>query len=275
MPTLHIDDAIEHLVEYLREEITKPPPTLPIADNKYGCDLWLPVVVGNFWHSRDPTFPRETTRQPQDPAYFRPFYDAAWELCRIGVLRPGQNAPMGSRMAQTDFQGDGFSFTEFGRSWVQTAAQHPPSDPSRFSEVLQPFIGRFGEGFAQRAAEASRCYRTTNYLACCVMAGAAAESILLAVAITKAVGDEGRVLAQYRGAHGRKKITDLITGGLRQGLAEQFVMAGGILSFWRDEAAHGTRTTITEGEAQASLTQLLRFAQLTADNWDVLTHSTG
>jgi len=151
------------------------------------------------------------------------------------------------------FQGDGFSLTEFGRGWVQIAAEHPPSDPSRFSEVLQPFIGRFGEGFAQLSAEAARCYRTTNYLACCVMAGAAAESILLAVAISKMPGDEGRVLAQYRSAQGRKRITDLITGELRQGLAEQFVTACGILSFWRDEAAHGTRTTKTEGEAQASL----------------------
>jgi hypothetical protein len=103
------------------------------------------------------------------------------------------------------------------------------------------------------------------------MAGTAAESILLAVAIAKMGGDEARVLAQYRGAQGRKRITDLITRGLRQGLADQFLMTSGILNFWRDEAAHGTRTTITEGEAQASLAQLLRFAQLTADNWDTLT----
>jgi hypothetical protein len=275
MPTLHIDDAIEHLVGYLREEITKPPERTPliVAEHRSGYDLWLPIAVANFWRARGhPTFTADP-RQRQDAACYRPFYDAAWELCRIGVLRPGQNAPMGSRMSQIEFQGDGFSLTEFGRGWAQTAAQHPPSDPSRFSEVLQPFIGRFGEGFAQRAAEAARCYRTTNYLACCVMAGAAAESILLAVAISKMAGDEGRVLAQYRGAQGRKKITDLIRGGLRQGLAEQFVTASGILSFWRDEAAHGTRTTITEGEAQASLAQLLRFAQLTADYWDTLTHA--
>jgi hypothetical protein len=274
MPTLHIDDAIEHLVGHLRDGITEPTPA-PVITDKRGCDLWLPIVVAKFWQSRGhPTFtayPRE--QQDADIGYFRPFYDAAWELCRIGVLRPGQTAPMGNTSTGTEFQGDGFSLTEFGRGWVQTAAQHPSSDPSRFSEVLRPFIGRFGEGFAQRAAEASRCYRTTNYLACCVMAGAAAESILLAVAIAKMAGDEGKVLTQYRGAQGRKRITDLITGGLRQGLAEQFGTARGILSFWRDEAAHGTRTTITAIEAQFSLAQLLRFAQLTADNWDTLTHS--
>jgi hypothetical protein len=269
MPTLHIDDALEHIVGYLRDEITKPPPRTPISDNKYGCDLWLPIVVRNFWHPRDPSFNREIRQQQE--THYRPFYNAAWELCRIGVLRPGQSAPMSNRMAGTEFQGDGFSLTEFGRGWVQTAAQHPPSDPSRFNEVLQPFIGRFGEVFAKRAAEASRCYRTTNYLACCVMAGSAVESILLATAIAKKAENEGQVLAQYRGAQGRKRITDFITRGLRQGLADQFLMTSGILNFWRDEAAHGTRTTITEGEAQASLAQLLRFAQLTVDNWDTLT----
>ena len=182
MPTLHIDDAIEHLVGYLRDEITKPPPraSLIAVENKWHCDLWLPIAVANFWQPRGHPTSTAEPRQQQETAYYQSFYDAAWELCRIGVLRPGQNAPMGNRWAGTEFQGDGFSLTEFGRGWVQTAAQHSPSDPSRFSEVLQPFIGRFGEGFAQRAAEASRCYRTTNYLACCVMAGAAAESILLA-----------------------------------------------------------------------------------------------
>ena len=81
------------------------------------------------------------------------------------------------------------------------------------------------------------------------------------------------MLTEYRGAHGRKKITDRITGALRHGLAERFVTASSILNFWRDEAAHGTRTTITAVEAQFSLAQLLQFAQLTADSWDTLTHS--
>ena len=106
------------------------------------------------------------------------------------------------------------------------------------------------------------------------MAGAAAESILLAVAIEKMAGNEGKVLNEYRVGHGRKKITDRITaGGLQQGLRERFVTASSILNFWRDEAAHGTRTTITAVQAQFSLAQLLQFAQLTTDNWDTLTHS--
>jgi hypothetical protein len=272
MPTLHIDDAREHLVEYLRDVIAPPPPrtTIIAGGTKYGHDLWLPSVVLSFWQSRGHP---NVTADPHVAAYYHPFYDAAWELCRIGVLRPGQSAPMGdmSMGRGSEYRGDGFSLTEFGRGWVQTAAQHPPGDPSRFSEVVQPFIGHFGEGFAQRAVEASHCYQTTNYLACCVMAGAAAESILLAVATAKMAGNEGKALNEYRVAHGRKKITDQITGGLQQGLRERFVTASSILNFWRDEAAHGTRTTITAVEAQFSLAQLLQFAQLTTDNWDTLT----
>jgi hypothetical protein len=223
MPTLHIDDAREHLVEYLHDVIAPPPPrtTIIAEGTKYGHDLWLPSVIPSFWQSRGHPSVIADSRQRHVAAYYRPFYDAAWELCRIGVLRPGQTAPMGNMSFATgsEYRGDGFSLTEFGRGWVQTAAQHPPSDPSRFSDVLQPFISRFGEGFAQRAAEASRCYQTTNYLACCVMAGAAAESILLAVAIAKMAGNEGKVLNEYRIAQGRKKITDRTTGGLLQGCA--------------------------------------------------------
>jgi hypothetical protein len=265
MPTLHIDDAIEHLITYLLAEITKPPPRWGSFDTKYECDLWIPEFVRNFWHSRDQSLVIEQSIQHKP--YYMPFYDAAWELCRIGILRPGQSAPMGG---SGNSQGDGFSLTEFGRGWVKLAGQHPPSDPSRFADVIQPFIDRFGEGFAQRATEGARCHRTTNYLACCVMSGAAAESILLAVAIAK-VGDEGKVLTEYRGAHGRSKITQRITGSLRQGLAEQFVTASAIIGYWRDEAAHGTRSAITELEAQASLNQLLHFAQLASDNWSALT----
>jgi hypothetical protein len=76
MPTLHIDDATEHLVGYLRDEITKPPPRMPMAESKYGCDLWLPIVVRNFWHDRDPAFGWRVLSGPENP-------DAAKLPCRV------------------------------------------------------------------------------------------------------------------------------------------------------------------------------------------------
>jgi hypothetical protein len=168
------------------------------------------------------------------------------------------------------FSGDGFSITKFGREWLKDATQRPVRDPSRLAGVLQAFAPRFGSGYVQRATEAVATYRTSNYLASCVMSGAAAESILLAVAIEK-VKDEAKVLAQYKTSGGCGRVTGLITSNVAAGLASQFTTALQVLHYWRDDAGHGTMTTISEIETHASLMQLLRLAQLATDNWTALT----
>jgi hypothetical protein len=110
-----------------------------------------------------------------------------------------------------------------------------------------------------------------NYLAACVLAGAAAESILLAVAIAKSGGDEAKVLAQYKTGSGRSRVLSAVVGNVTPGIASQFQNASQVLHHWRDEAAHGTASTITEVEAHTSLSQLLRLAQFTSDHWGKLT----
>src|SRR5258708_8524351 len=92
------------------------------------------------------------------------------------------------------------------------------------------------------------------------MAGAAAESILVALAIAK-VKSEQKVLAEYKSSGGRGRVTKLITSGLSAGIATQFVSAFQVLHYWRDDAGHGNITTITEGEAHASLPQLFSLPQ--------------
>jgi len=128
---------------------------------------------------------------------FSIFYDALWELARIGVLRPGRVAPRNQETAN-DF-GDHWTITKVGFEWLATASQRPFLDMSRMSEVLTGFTPRFGPGYGQRAMEAVRTYRTTNYLSSCTMAGAAAGSILLAAAIAKN-GNEGKILKMYEAA---------------------------------------------------------------------------
>jgi hypothetical protein len=44
-----------------------------------------------------------------------------------------------------------------------------------------------------------------------------------------------------------------------------------LLSYWRDEAVHGTASQISETEAFTSLILLLRFAQYATDHWSELT----
>lgn len=72
------------------------------------------------------------------------------------------------------------------------------------TELFRGFASNLGAGFVQRASEAGQCHNFGAYLACCAMCGAAAESILLSVAVAK-MRDEGAVLSLYRATGGRRK----------------------------------------------------------------------
>jgi len=260
--TLHRDDAARFLQTVLREE--------PDIVKKERNDVWVPKVVAAYL--------RKTTGEPiaeDDPSLFEfypAFHDAAWDLARQGVLRPSAIYPDGVILPMGVQRGAGYCLTEAGRARLAELADQPwvPVDPSRYSEALKRFSGNLGPGFEQRSYEAARSYDAGNYLACCAMCGAAAESILLAIAIAKS-RDEGATLATYRTANGRRKVVESVVGQARQTIAEPFRSATGLLSFWRDEAAHGLASTISEIEAHEALARLLRFAQYATDNWDELT----
>jgi hypothetical protein len=231
-----------------------------------GCDMYLPAFVPAVAiRFGDRAF--EYGGDNQDVVrFYLPFQDAAAELCRIGVLRLGERTPTGS-YAQP---GSGYSLTTFGRSWVASKPESAPRDPARLFAVMQPFARRFGSGFLQRTAEAVGCYRTGHYLATCVMCGAAAESILLAIANAK-VKDEELVLKDYRSATGRKRVTDKIAGTLKASLRDQLETFVRLLGYWRDDAGHGRDSSISEAQGNMALLQLLRFAQFADSEWDALT----
>jgi hypothetical protein len=207
----------------------------------------------------------------EDREAWRPLYDAAWELCRIGVLRPGEIAPRG--MSAVARLGDYYSITEFGREWLKRAADQPFLHQSHLNDVLQRYGGQFGDGYRQRAVEAVRSYQTCNYLAACVMSGAAAESILLALAIAKSGGNETQVLGAYLSKGGRDKVMKLLLGGTADAVAIPVRAALDVMKYWRDDAAHGRKTEISESHAYLSLTQLMRLAQIGSDHWDKLTRN--
>ena len=261
---MHFDDAFEVLIKYLAAvpesgKITR-------TGQGHAGDLWIPHVVQGYWQSR----PEPVTAEHMEDHHFAPFYDAAWELCRIGVLRPGEFAPRGWATDAGLFSGDTFSITKFGRAWLEDVSQRPIADPGRLSQALQTLAERFGGGYAQRATEAVRTYRTGNYLAACVMSGAAAESILLALAIAK-IGDEAKVLMEYNTTGGRRRITKRIGVGVAPALATQLDAALQPLGHRYDSAGHAIMTTVSEIEAHIGLTDLLRLAQLVHDHWAELT----
>lgn len=271
MTELHVDDALNFLISELAALPEVKPGMMPGHGRRpYGSDIWISQIVEKFWLTQGIRIRDLPGTQNEEPA--KPFYDAAWELCRRGVLRPGQVAPLG--MASSGyFAGDGYALTKWGEQWVKKTAVERgqvPVDPGRLGEILLDYKKSFGDGYAQRSLEAISDYRAGNYLSTCVMAGAAAESILLATAIAK-TKDEGKVLAEYRTASGRTRVIKNITGNAPKPIAERFSDALGILNYWRDDAGHGMASTISEIEAHEALSRLLRLAQFTSDHWAVLT----
>jgi hypothetical protein len=199
------------------------------------------------------------------------FYAAAWELCRHGILRPGVKAANQQVTSQRS-GGEGYSVTPMGRAWLDQAPKESfiPVGPGRYEQMLAPFSDRFGPGFQERGEQAIQCYRAGAFLACCVMAGATAESIILAAAIAKE-GDEAPVLRMYMGTQGRGRIENFLVGKANEYIKREFDGFMVLLKYWRDEAAHGTASRISDNEAYTALALLLRFAHFVNDRWPELT----
>jgi hypothetical protein len=260
---MHVEDAAAFIVDC----IARPRPS---DYPSYGYEVYLPNLIAFYQKEIEHQTDHESLLRngPRAQELSPLFYEAAWELCRRGILRPGVQRLGG----QSDGGGgDGYSVTALGKTWISQEAPAPVLiDPARLSELFAVLSKRLGSGFLQRATEAARCHAFGCYLASCAMCGAAAESILLAIATAKS-GEEDAVLKLYRAPSGRHKVIEQIAKGLPPSIAGPFRSATGLLSFWRDEAAHGTASEISEIEAHEAVARLIRFSQFTNDRWTELT----
>ena len=102
------------------------------------------------------------------------------------------------------------------------------------------------------------------------MCGAAAELILLSLAITKN-GDEETIIQDYLSKGGRGRIENIIVGQKPKPIQDEFRANLNLLKYWRDVASHGRIAGIEENEAFTSLAILLRLARFVFDRWDDLT----
>jgi hypothetical protein len=194
------------------------------------------------------------------------FYEAAWELCRRGIVRPGVTAIDAQAVPE-----GGYSLTVAGRTALHNLDPTTIliSQPGALAKTLESYGDRFGDGFRQRALEAIKCRNAEAWLACCAMAGAAAESVLLSLAIAK-TGDEAQVLRSYSQATGRSRILNLIVGKATAFRRDMLTTFSGIISLWRNEAAHGQASAIGTANADESLRQLLHMCQWVEHEWENL-----
>ena len=264
---MHVDDALAFILDFARNLRANE----YVTYSTYGYELYMPIVIAAYIkeveRSSDQISNLMGSRRADDLSPF--FYEAAWTLCRQGVLRPGIKGMRGQATAD-GASGNGYSLTSQGRVWMAAGPDAAPVfEAGRMGELFGNLAKRLGPGFLQRANEAARCHAQGMYLACCAMCGAAAELILLAVAAAK-IGEEP-TLAVYRTSKGRHRIIDRIVGQSGPVIANPFRSATELLAYWRDDAAHGRASTISEIEAHVAVSRLLRFAQFTIDNWAELT----
>lgn len=231
----------------------------------FGYDLYpasVARVAGERLHQHDHHRQEQAIRD-QSPI----FYEAAWELCRRGIVRPGIR-----HTGEQAVDEGGYSLTVTGAATLDQldATAILITQPGSLATTFAGYRRQYGEGFHQRAQEAVKCRNAEAWLACCAMTGAAAESVLLALAIAK-VGDENEVLKKYRSAGGRKKVLNIVVGQANVITRDTLSTFSNIISFWRDEAAHGRASPISTANADEALRQLLHMCQWVDREWAALT----
>jgi len=276
LPEYTEEEALSKILNYLRN-----PESYSFNMPDYGNDLYIPKVIINCVHKLqvEQYDNNSTPSQNRNPIliddYHNPtnsgfFYDAAWNLCTRGILRPAVAYPF----EQIGMPGAGFKLTSYGKEWLNQTNGYEciPSEYGPFAELLARNSHRFGNAYQVRSQEALNCYRAHTYLACCVMCGAASESILLSLAIAKE-GNEESVLKGYEGRGGKSYIEKLLFSQQSNYVSKQLPDYTKLLTYWRNSAAHGADTNINEIEAFTSLLLLLRFAEFANKGWNELTTS--
>jgi hypothetical protein len=131
---MQIEDAERLLIRFIRER----PET---QYSSYGYDIFLPSVMR--WHLASTGIGDHREIERSLPQLSSPFYAAAWELCRRGILRPGVRQ-MGLQATDSGSAGDGYSVTPFGVEWAGETDRDDfvPAEPQRFAQMLKPFQGR-------------------------------------------------------------------------------------------------------------------------------------
>lgn len=257
-------EAYAFTVAYLRRGLLAP------ADRDSQSDLERnPIeverLIGSYISDHEPQHVDEWRERVLEMSPV--FMSALWELCLLGVLRPG--------FPDSRWQGasnNHYSITESGKQWLRDAGEFIliPVDYDSFSTLLQPFA-EFSPAFFERARDAALCWKAQAYFACCAMTGAAAEAILLSAASAK-IGDS-QANSIYTAKSGRSKIESIVVGQAKSMLKQSLQPLFGFISYWRDAASHGAASGLTRNDAITALRGLFYYAKIVHENWSELTTS--
>ena len=263
LPKVTYDEAFDFTVDYLRTgKSSRIPGRIGFDEGKY-YDLYIYDVAYAYIDEHTP----EPPRNPGGMTYIdheygnnlAPFIETAWSLVSSGVVVPG-NSRIEQRTTPDIY---GFSLTDFGRSWLNNRENlYNPRNYGEFGKLLAAFDSVYGEFYAVRSQEALSCFRHGNYVACCAMTGACAETILF-TAYAKQVGDLDRAQREMTSSGGRGRVEASLLGRLREGQKMELQTSLSLIKYWRDTAAHRLTGTADMQEAYVALLTLLNLAAAT------------
>lgn len=271
LPPLTPEDALGRLRAWLRAHLEENRRAHTIQRRfQFSINSVIQEVLGELQDQHRAEHPEGMMVYQRDPfPNSAPFHDAIWELCGRGIARPAL-VQGGDR--EIRFTGLEFVLTAYGEQWVSQLSplEVIPSEHGRFATLLASYASRFGPAYHSRSQEALDCYQAHAFLACCALCGAAAEAVLLTLAIAKS-GDRDATLQEYRRTNGRTRIENALTAGQNSFVQTQLTSFTALLKYWRDDASHGSETRLSEQEAFTSMLLLLRFATFSNERWTELT----
>lgn len=107
---ISVDDALNFIVTKLRTEG-------PAKFDRDGFDFWVSDYAARYLEEVKGVRPRPPIEDQRTYDASVPFFDAAWELARRGVVRPSvRNSFM--QWAARYSTGGGYTLTEIGAEWL-------------------------------------------------------------------------------------------------------------------------------------------------------------
>jgi hypothetical protein len=250
--------ALNYIINCVREQkLLKKQP--------YGYDIYLHGIIRHYVENAEKLIGAKVEDRVKE--LYPCFYSAAWDLCRRGILNYG--VWMKPEMQSPDEKSEtGYYVTQFTKTWLVESCSEEmvPTEPERFSEMLKSFGTMVNLGFCERAQMALGFYREHSYPSCCAMCGSAAESMTLALAISKQ-GAKKETMKIYGSPDGRSKIENLIIEKEEKPVQEEFLAYATLLAHWRGEISQERVSGITRDEAYIALAMLLSFAKFAKSHW--------
>lgn len=108
--TISVDDALNFILTKLKTEG-------PAKFDRDGFDFWVSDYAARYLEEVQGVRPRPPIEDKRTYDASVPFFDAAWELARRGVLRPSvRNSFM--QWAARYSTGGGYTLTQIGAEWL-------------------------------------------------------------------------------------------------------------------------------------------------------------